>query len=237
MAVLLNLRRSSDYLSLRELESPREFVERLLDKPRILDQVFQDLKANQLFVQLARKIARSVPENLGSRLQMTECLYLICRVVKPEIVVETGVYHGLSTTFMLQALKDNGRGKLYSIEKRDHTPEGYPTGWLVPEDMRGRWRLLTGDSRELLPKLLHDLGTIDLFVHDSEHTYETMRFEYETAWRNLKSGGILLSDDVDWSIAFSEFAVEVRSSKIALALFAGGLANEVGSVFGGILKA
>lgn len=60
-----------------------------------------------------------------------------------------------------------------------------------------------------------------------------MAFEYETAWKNLRLGGILLSDDVDWSIAFSEFAAEVRSPKIALALFRG---NEIASVFGGILK-
>jgi len=32
-------------------------------------------------------------------------LYLICRLIKPEIVIETGVEHGISTALILQALK------------------------------------------------------------------------------------------------------------------------------------
>lgn len=37
------------------------------------------------------------------------------------------------------------------------------------------------------------------------HTYDLMTFEYETAWPHLKKGGLLLSDDADWSDAFKDF--------------------------------
>lgn len=56
----------------------------------------------------------------------------------------------------------------------------------------------------MLPELLSEVGEIDLFVHDSLHTYRNMRFEFEAAWPSLRPGGILISDDVDGNAAFEE---------------------------------
>ena len=61
------------------------------------------------------------------------------------------------------------------------------------------------DSREKLPALLHSIGEIDIFHHDSMHTCDMMTFEYETAWKYLKPNGLLLSDDADWNSAFKDF--------------------------------
>jgi predicted O-methyltransferase YrrM len=62
-----------------------------------------------------------------------------------------------------------------------------------------------GDSRELLPKISSEVGTIDLFFHDSLHTFDHMMFEYRTIWPLLKPGAILLSHDVHWNHAFRDF--------------------------------
>ena len=43
-------------------------------------------------------------------------LYYFIRETKPEIIIETGVFHGLTTAWILQALKDNEFGKLISID-------------------------------------------------------------------------------------------------------------------------
>ena len=51
--------------------------------------------------------------------------------------------------------------------------------------------------------------SIDIFFHDSLHTFEHMYFEYKTAWPHLSEAGILLSDDIYWSSAFHRFASEV----------------------------
>jgi hypothetical protein len=75
-------------------------------------------------------------------------------------------------------------------------PAGRQPGWLVPDDLRGRWELRLGDARELLPELLEELGEIDLFFHDSLHTREHMLFEFETAWPHLRAGGLLVADDI-----------------------------------------
>ena len=64
--------------------------------------------------------------------------------------------------------------------------------------------------RSSLEPLLQKLGSTDLFLHDSEHSYENMMFEFETTWPFLRRGGILLADDVTANNAFADF---VRTKK------------------------
>lgn len=137
-------------------------------------------------------------------------VYVCVRTLKPLIMVETGVASGSSTCYILQAMELNKKGMLYSIDLPSINPgavvpKGKETGWLVPSELKHRWKLIVGKSQERLLPLLKALKSIDAFLHDSEHTYETMMFEYETTWVYLREGGLLLSDDVYWNIAFNEF--------------------------------
>jgi predicted O-methyltransferase YrrM len=54
-------------------------------------------------------------------------------------------------------------------------------------------------------------------MHDSEHSYECMRFEFERAWPALRPGGVLVSDDVNSNDAFFEFAAAQRREPLLLA--------------------
>jgi hypothetical protein len=92
-------------------------------------------------------------------------------------------------------------------------PEDKQTGWLVPIELRHRWKLIFGRRQDKLPILLKNIGSIDAFLHDSEHTYETMRFEYENAWAHLRNEGLLLSDDVHWNKAFQDFVKNTRPKR------------------------
>lgn len=49
---------------------------------------------------------------------------------------------------------------------------------------------------------------IDLFHHDSLHTYEQMKFEYDTVYDHLLPNGVLASHDVFMTTAFREFVNE-----------------------------
>jgi len=144
-------------------------------------------------------------------------LNLVCRYIRPSKIVETGVHAGISSAFMLKALEETG-GRLYSIDlpnveyERDNgkihrsvLPPKAETGFGVPERLKANWELVLGDSREKLPKLLQSIGKIDIFHHDSAHTYDLMTFEYETAWPYIKEHGLLLSHDADWNNAFKDF--------------------------------
>lgn len=179
---------------------------------------------------LAEKLAKI---GGGLDLYLAPYLYIIVRVLKPRVVVETGVGPGVSTSFILYALERNGFGELFSIDLPEadqeiyismgivkefhrYSPEGWGPGWLVPDWLKERWHLILGDSRRILPKLLRDLRYIDIFLHDSLHTYEHMIFEYSVAWKHLSPNGILLSDDVGWNNAFYDFCNVVRAKKIVI---------------------
>jgi hypothetical protein len=72
------------------------------------------------------------------------------------------------------------------------------------------WQIHIGDARQLLPSLLSQLSSIDIFVHDSLHTCEHMWWEFETAYPPLRRGGLLFSDDALWNSAFHNFARKVQ---------------------------
>ena len=140
--------------------------------------------------------------------------------------------NGFSTAFALLALERNADGELYSIDyprsigtsaESFHeaigsvgVPTEHQSGWLIPERLRERWTLRLGRSQDELPPLLESLGSIDSFLHDSEHSYECMHFEFASAWPRLREGGVLISDDVNSTAAFPELAREQRREPIAL---------------------
>ncbi len=142
-------------------------------------------------------------------------LYYMIRGFKPNVVVETGVHQGRTTLCTLSAMEKNGFGALYSIELGSQEGFSYQDllpreqiGSLVPQYLRKPWNLVWGDSKKELPALLERLGEIDVFLHDSLHTDEHMLFEYRTAWKHLRKGGLLLSDDIGFG--FLKFAREVK---------------------------
>jgi hypothetical protein len=142
--------------------------------------------------------------------------YALARAVAPDVIVETGVANGISSTYLLRACHLNGKGHVYSIDinNKEFMAPGNQIGWIVPEHLRTRWTLLLGESRIVLPHILSQLGQVDIFIHDSNHSYENMKFEFETSYPYLRSGGLLLSDDSDFNAAFSECAKTLKPSSV-----------------------
>jgi predicted O-methyltransferase YrrM len=138
-----------------------------------------------------------------------EELYVLIRVIRPRIVVETGVAAGVSSWIILESLTEQGFGSLYSIDIGDESwpsLRGRGIGWIVPDSLRSRWKLIIGDGPQELSKLLPSLGPIDLFFHDSDHSYTNTKNELSVVWPYLREGGVALVDDVNFSNpAFDEF--------------------------------
>jgi predicted O-methyltransferase YrrM len=150
-------------------------------------------------------------------LDLARFCYAVCRVLSPKIVMETGVAYGITTCFVLRALCENKQGSLLSLDLPPLAPDAdLFTGLFVPQDLRRIWTLQRGASRRHLPRLLERLGGIDLFIHDSLHTYANMTWEFQAAWPYLRPGGVLISDDVGDHSAFSDFASKVESSISAI---------------------
>ncbi len=150
--------------------------------------------------------------SIDRRLSRAGCapeLYVLTRLEKPTIVVETGVASGVSTTFILAAMKLNGRGKLESVslptELDPVLPRGKQVGWLVPDDLRLKWKLHLGNSAEVLQRVLPEVKGVDLFFHDSDHSYKHMLHEFQSVWPFLNTGGFLVADDVWDNSALADF--------------------------------
>lgn len=132
-------------------------------------------------------------------------LYVWVRTRRPTTVLETGVMHGCSTAILLNALRRNGHGCLHSTDLLGDA------GGLLTEQERAAWHfhaLARGAPGRAFAALVARLGSIDLFLHDSLHSYHWQRLEYETVRTKIPAGGLLASDNVDASYAFAELCRE-----------------------------
>lgn len=138
---------------------------------------------------------------------LVRAVWCLTRRLTPRKVVETGVAHGVTSRFILEALERSGDGRLWSIDlpplERVWREE---VGAAVGGRYSNRWTYIRGSSRRRLPELLSRLGQIDLFVHDSLHSERNVRFELDRAWAVLRPGGALVVDDVDANNGFRSFA-------------------------------
>jgi len=140
-------------------------------------------------------------------------IYSLIRNRKPKIILETGVLHGLTSAWILKAIKDNNYGKLISIDlprrdwidyfgKKPFGPGGdaefeieeQEPGWVIPENLLDSWNLFLGPSSKYLEKIINENKNIDLFIHDSDHSYEVMKFECDLVQNNLENIDIIIDD-------------------------------------------
>ena len=139
--------------------------------------------------------------------ELVRAIWCLTRHLRPFNVVETGVARGVTSRFILEALERNGCGHLWSV---DRPPPLDPdlreqVAAAVNSHCRRRWSYIKGTSRRRLPALLAQLGSIDLFLHDSIHTEYNTRFELDQAWRVLRRGGVAVVDDIDLNWGFHSF--------------------------------
>jgi hypothetical protein len=140
--------------------------------------------------------------------EFVRAAWCLTRHLQPADVVETGVARGFTSRFILEALERNGAGHLWSIDrppplKRELRRE---VGAAVGNRFPDRWSYIRGSSRRRFPGLLSRLGRIDLFVHDSRHSEDNVRFELDRAWAALRPGGALVIDDIDLNWGFRSFS-------------------------------
>jgi Methyltransferase domain len=134
-------------------------------------------------------------------------IWCLTRHLRAKNVIETGVAHGFTSRFILEALERNGSGHLWSIDRpplqRSKLHE--QIGMAVDGRFPHRWSYIRGSSRRRLPGVLSHLGEIDLFVHDSLHSEHNVRFEMDQAWAALRPGGAIVVDDIDDNRGFRNF--------------------------------
>lgn len=116
--------------------------------------------------------------------------YAAVRLMKPRLVVETGVHHGVGACILAEALLRNAQ-------------EGEPGRYLGTDIDPGAGRLLVGpwaaagevrigDSIETLRQLD---DPVDLFINDSDHSAAYEAAEYEVIASRLSPDSLVLGDN------------------------------------------
>ena len=139
-----------------------------------------------------------------------ELAYALVRALRPATVIETGVAHGISSAFVLAALADNDLGELHSIDlPPPRMVAADLVGAAIHADLKRRWHYHWGSARRLLPAAL--AGTVGprVFIHDSDHSYDHMRWEIETAWAAFEAGDVIICDDANFHAGFADAAAAV----------------------------
>lgn len=117
----------------------------------------------------------------------------LIRIEKPKVMIESGVESGYSTEHFLVAMDDAGQGHLYSC---DPAPSGF---YIANPIVHPRFTFIKGRSYEVLDEIVKKTGPIDMFLHDSDHSFGCQSWEFNWAWNHVRSGGIIASDDTGWS--------------------------------------
>lgn len=116
--------------------------------------------------------------------------YAIVRVIKPRIVVETGVERGHGALLLCAALlrnkEEGAAGRYFGT---DINPEA---GWLLAGKYSSVGKILYGDSITSL-KTLNE--TVDLFINDSDHSADYEAREYDIMAAKLSRKALILSDN------------------------------------------
>jgi predicted O-methyltransferase YrrM len=129
--------------------------------------------------------------------------YACARLLKPRVIVETGIDKGHGAVILCAALLRNRQegypGRYYGT---DINPDA---GWLLKDPYDGVGRILYGDSLESLRALDEQ---IDLFINDSDHSGEYEYQEYQVVAPKLSSSAIVLGDNAHVTGKLAQFSRE-----------------------------
>lgn len=116
--------------------------------------------------------------------------YIIARISKPRLIIETGVDKGMGSVILTEALIKN---KLDGYEGEYIGTDINPNaGYLYDDHYLENGNIIYGDSIETLKKIKKP---IDLFINDSDHSAIYERNEYKTILNKLSENAIILGDN------------------------------------------
>ena len=141
-----------------------------------------------------------------------EIIYFLMINFKPNIILETGVAAGLSSRCILEAIKKNGNGSLYSSDFpyfRLNDPEKY-IGIMVPENLKKNWRLeILGDDKNI-KKFKLEINHADIILYDSDKRYSGKTKFFKSVSSLIKPNTIIVVDDLHNDSFFLEYVNEKK---------------------------
>ena len=118
--------------------------------------------------------------------------------IHPDVIIETGTQHGCSAAIISEVMS------FYKINSKFITFD-LKENYLLDPSIKNYRHILKSPVRRDFQEFTLTLaqGKI-IFFHDSDHSYENMKFEFSWAWDTLNAN-ILIADDIDNNKAFVKF--------------------------------
>lgn len=129
--------------------------------------------------------------------------YALARLLKPRLVVETGVDKGLGSCVLCSALlRNRAEGHPGEYIGTEINPR---CGYLLAGPYAAAGRIAYGDSLRTLESLEQPIG---MFINDSDHSADYEEKEYRAVARLLGSTGVIVGDNAHDNDRLLRFCAE-----------------------------
>ncbi len=160
------------------------------------DKGLREFLASQVS-QTADRYCADLPIKYGRRIGW----YILVRLLKPRFVVESGVDRGIGTCILAAAiLRNQAEGFGGRVIGLDINPFA---GRYIAPPYGDIVEIAYGTSLSYLENLSQ---TVDLFIHDSDHSPDYEMKEYELVRDKLSPDGVLVSDNAELTTCLFDFA-------------------------------
>lgn len=117
-------------------------------------------------------------------------LYMICKMLNPENILEIGTYTGYSAISMAYALNDTA--KIHTIEINDELYD-FSNSFIKKAGVENKIIQYTGSALKIIPELEIEFDLV--FIDGDKKEYPEY---YNLVIDKLKKGGVILADNTLW---------------------------------------
>jgi predicted O-methyltransferase YrrM len=147
----------------------------------------------------------SMPRMLSGHYQ-GKLLSMISKMVNPERILEIGTFTGYATLCLAEGLRENGR--IYTIDMNLERDDMVRSNF-KKSDLNSKIMYQIGDAKQIIPTLNE---TFDLVFIDADKKNNATY--YEMIIDKVRSGGLILVDNVLWSGKVLDEAVSDQKTSL-----------------------
>ena len=150
------------------------------------------------------------PRMLSGHLQ-GRFLSFISKLQQPKLIVEIGTYTGYSALCLAEGLAENG--KLISIDVNEET-SAFAKSFIEKTAYTNKIELVLADAKDYIPTIKEEIDLV--FIDADKKNYLNY---YHLVIDKLKSGGLIIADNVLWSGKITMPENEMDKETLALHQF------------------